>query len=185
MTDIFSGDPSNFLPFRLSGTLEHLIRNYRVSLAVCSGLAIRQACFVKKMSTFRQHCCRTWALSYHTPLPAAAFGVFLVARDEEQPWRGYHDLSLPDGCPMDITTFVTSDSDQNDCSSSATNRPETKVYCWFPKSVLVLAGIGLLAAGGTVGGRILECHFLSVATSLTLTRLPAQTCVLVPVFGCD
>lgn len=48
--------------------------------------------------------------------PAAS--LFLLTRDGEQPWQGYGDLSLPDGCPMNITTFATSDFDPSGSMSA-------------------------------------------------------------------
>ncbi|CAM9800083.1 unnamed protein product [Ascophyllum nodosum] len=38
-----------------------------------------------------------------------ADGCMVVTRDEEQPWRGYEDSSLPPGCPMEIKTAVRSE----------------------------------------------------------------------------
>ncbi|CAN0026701.1 unnamed protein product [Pylaiella littoralis] len=110
-----------------------------------------------------------------------ADGCIVVTRDAEQPWLGYGDLSLPDGCPMDVNTFVTSDSDPSD-SSSAGDSPEMKeryaparyvrASSWPIESsdVVDTTGAGDCFMAGFIYGL---SHRLGVARTLALASLVA------------
>eukprot|EP00903_Cladosiphon_okamuranus_P019217 g17671.t1 len=50
-----------------------------------------------------------------------AEGCMIVTRDGEQPWQGYLDFSLPDGCPMEVKTFVAGDAEPAGSNPSSTD----------------------------------------------------------------
>lgn len=49
-----------------------------------------------------------------------------LARDDEHPWQGYEDVSLPDDCPMDIKTAVQGAS--SDCDAAMDSEVSKRSY---------------------------------------------------------